>query len=200
MTPPKQASPAAPLDIDKAAVEFRSDEYELDYQEAYETFLLTSRLGSKRSRAMALALLTVAGAVMTVYYALDPRRLDAFILAAMAILVFLAVVLAPGLRASSGAKAVKRARGTYRISMGPGFITTPDGERWPLKGDKKARAFETGKLFAMRPDRLHTFCLPKRILSEAQLAEVRAILQESGLEFHGLEETGAGGSAQSGKP
>ena len=167
------------LEMESAEVALKTPEHELSFDEAYETFLLAGRRGTKASRGAALAILTLLGALMTAAYALDRTRLDAFPLALLCALVFIAAGAAPFRKARSGAKAVARRRGACLASLGIGFITTPNGERRPLKGDKRAGAFETSRLFAVRPGRLHAFCLPKRILSSDQIERIREILSKN---------------------
>lgn len=154
----------------------QSGEYRLTYREAYEAFYLLAKVGSETVRRITLVILFLLGAALTVGYAFWPRRLDFQIMAFLCVVTFVAVVVAPTWKAKRGAKKVERTGGFYRLGLGEGFVVTPDGQRHPLAADKWAKAFETKDLFVLRPSRVQTFCLPKRILVHDQISHVRHIL------------------------
>lgn len=82
----------------------------------------------------------------------------------------------PVLKAKKGAANVCGQNGTYRIELtGEGRIRSGN-EVVDLKGDKDARVIETDAIFIIRPDRVHTFCIPKRILSKEYVVELREAL------------------------
>jgi hypothetical protein len=154
-------------------------QYQLEYQEAYEAFLLLATKGSQTTRAAVLAGLFLVGAFLTFQYGLNPSHVEYLLLALLAVATFLGVAAAPSWRAKRGASQVARQLGSYCVGLGNGFVSTPDGERWPLAGDSLARAVETETLFIIRPDRINTFCLPKRILTTEQQDAVRNILTKN---------------------
>jgi hypothetical protein len=159
---------------------FWTPEYSLKRPEAAEAFKLVAALGGRRVRLAALAALFATGVFLTVSYGLNPSHLELPLLGLLTVGVYLAVALAPSWRAWRGAAQVAKLNGRYRLGFSPdGRLLTPDGESSPLRGDKRARAFETDELFVIRPDRLRTFCLPKRVLTAEQCGEVRRLLSDN---------------------
>lgn len=152
-------------------------EYRLKYDECYETFYLLSMRWSRRTRKILAAILTAIAVIMLVLYAKDNQGIHYFFIALLAILMLAYLLYVPALKARKGARSVSRQNGVYRVELaGDGKIRS-GREVVELKGDKDARVIETDTIFAIRPDRIHTFCLPKRIMSEEEIAEVRSALK-----------------------
>lgn len=151
--------------------------YKLTYEESYETFLALSMKQKKRTRYILAALMTAIAVAMLVLYWLDSSRVHYFVIAVLDILLLSYLVYVPALKAKKGAKAVSRQNGTYKIELTEEGAIRSQGQTIPLKGDKDARAIETENVFALRPDRMHTFCLPKRILTPVETVRVRELLQ-----------------------
>jgi hypothetical protein len=91
--------------------------------------------------------------------------------------LMLFVMYAPALKARRGARAVARTGGTYCyvLSAADGIILN-NGQAVPLDGDPDARAIESARVFAIRPDREHSFCIPKRVLKEEEITAIRRLL------------------------
>lgn len=152
--------------------------YKIKYEEGYETFYSLSMKFGKRMRNLLILVMTVIAAVMLFLYYRDSRKIHYFFIAVLDILLLYGLIYMPALKARKGAKKVSRQNGTYKIELtGDGMIRA-GGQCIPLKGDKDARMIETETIFAIRPDRVHTFCLPKRILTDQQTEKVRKLLQD----------------------
>lgn len=157
-------------------------EYQLSYDEAYQTFY---RLAFRWSRSFRIAVgvgLTIVAIAMLILFALDSTRIHYFFIAIVAVLMLAYLVYMPVLKARKGAAGVARASqrgGRFRLSLSPdGELTLGDGETIDLSAAKAGRAIETDTLFILRPDNLHTCCLPKRIMSGKEEDGVREILSE----------------------
>ena len=156
--------------------------YQLSYDEAYQTFYRLAFRWSKGFRLGVSAALTVIAVVMLILFALDSSRIHFFFIAIVAVLMLAYVIYMPALKARKGASNVAKAGrrgGKFRLSITPdGQLTLGDGETVDLAGSRGGRAIETKDLFILRPDNLHTCCLPKRVLTEEEETAVREILEE----------------------
>ncbi len=152
-------------------------EYRLKYDECQETFYLLGMKWGERKRKILTVLLTVIGVVMLLGYYRDSQKIHYFFIAILDILLLYYLIYVPALKAKKGAKKVSRQGGTYKIELTrEGKIRT--GNEWvDLNGDADARVIETDTIFVVRPDRVYTFCLPKRIMTEEEIEEVREILK-----------------------
>ncbi|UQZ89798.1 hypothetical protein C4J81_11495 [Deltaproteobacteria bacterium Smac51] len=151
--------------------------YSLTYDEAFEAFHRLAARGNPVARKIVAIGLLGLSAALIVMYALEPTRLEYFFLPILCLATYFGMMYYPGFKARRGAKAVATARGHYQVEITESGLIRSGGEDIELDGDKDARAFETSQLFVIRPDRLHTFCLPKRIMKEAEALEVREILK-----------------------
>jgi hypothetical protein len=98
-------------------------------------------------------------------------------LALIGILLLFYLIYMPVLKAKKGARAVAKANGVFKVEItDEGTISLPGQKPIDLDGDKDARAIETDALFIIRPDSAHTFCIPKRIMSDKESYGVREIL------------------------
>lgn len=162
--------------------------YELHFDEVYEALLLIidrRRVNSRRCMGIFLFLLAL---VCVVLYGRTPYGIQ-FALMALLFAVFSFLVLAyPQLKAQTGARAIIRRGGRYQIELlSDGWIALPNGDQVDLAGDKSGRTLETRELFALRPDRLHTLCIPKRILNDGQTQQIRQILTTYSRTYHFVE-------------
>ena len=151
--------------------------YKLNYEESYTAFFLLSMKWERRTRKILTAVLTVAGAALLTAYYLDSQKIHYFFAAILAILLLYYLIYVPVLKARKGAKAVTRQKGTYKFALTEDGKILSGGQTIELAGDKDARAIETESIFVLRPDRQHTFCLPKRILKPGETEAVRDILK-----------------------
>lgn len=152
--------------------------YSLTYDEAYEAFYLLAFKRSKKFKMAIGAALTLIAAVLLIGFVKDPTAVHFFFLAILSILLLFYLIYMPALHARRGAKEVKKTKGTYQIRFTEGGkVTTPTGT-FSLAGDKNARALETKNLFVIRTDTAQTFCLPKRIMKEQEILEIRQLLAE----------------------
>ena len=151
--------------------------YDLTYDEAYRAFSLLAFKRSGKFRLIAGIILTAAAVLMLVLFAMDNTKVMDLFLAVIAILLLFYLIYFPVLKARKGARAVERAKGTYRVAItDTGTISLPHEKPINLDGDKDARAIETDDLFVIRPDSYHTFCIPKRVMKEKEIYGVREIL------------------------
>lgn len=151
--------------------------YKLSYDEIYESFLLLSAKWSKKVRVIIGAILVGITVAMLIGYYLDSQRIHFFILAIFAILLLYYLIYVPVLKAKKGAQKVSKQKGTYRVKLTSDGKVVAGSETINMAGDKDARVIETERLYILRPDNAHTFCLPKRIMKKEEIEEVRALLK-----------------------
>ncbi len=153
--------------------------YKLTYQEAYDTFYLLASRQSKRTRILLGICLTAAAVCLLILFAADSRGIHYLFLAAIAILLLFYLLYHPVLSARKGARNVAKANGTYQITVnGSGRIRLPGNQTLQFGEDKYARAVETDSIFALRIDTQHTLCIPKRILKEREILQIRQMIEE----------------------
>ncbi len=161
--------------------------YSLTYDEAFEAFYRLAARGHPLVRKTVAAALLGLSAVLIVLYALEPARLEYFFLPLLCLAMYFGLMYYPSLKAKRGARRVAALGGLYQVEIrDDGFIRAA-GETLELAGDRDARAFESAGLFVIRPDRLHSFCLPKRIMKEAEILELRAILAKGLKKFKRID-------------
>ena len=158
----------------KKAYEFT---YKLSYDEIYESFLLLNTKRSKKVRfIIGLALVLIAVAMLIGYY-LDNQKMHFFILAIFSILLLYYLIYVPVLKSKRGANKVSKQNGTYRVKLTEDGKLHMGSEAIEMVGDKDARVIETERIYVLRPDNRHTFCLPKRIMKKEEIDEVRDLLK-----------------------
>lgn len=123
------------------------------------------------------ALLLIISAGLIVMYALEPTRLEYFFLPVLCLAMYFGLMYYPAFKARRGARQVAAVGGLYQVEIGTDGFIRAAGEEVKIKGDKDARAFESAALFVIRPDRFHSFCLPKRIMNENEALALREILR-----------------------
>ena len=155
-------------------------DYKLSYDEAYETFYKLAFRWSRKFQLIVGILLTVIAVVMLILFAMDSRRIHFFFIAIVCVIMLGYLIYMPTLKAKKGAANVAKAGqrgGKFHLSIYPdGHLTLGDGEDVGLQDVKGGRAIETKDLFIIRPDSLHTCCLPKRIMKAKEEDGVREIL------------------------
>lgn len=151
--------------------------YKLKYEECYETFWALNLKWSQKKRKIIMAILTFIAMLMLVEYYLDYKKVYCFVVAIIDILVLYYLIYIPILKAKNGARKVNRQGGIYKIKLTDKGKVIIQDEVIDLSGDRASRAVETKLVFAIRPDNIHTFCIPKRIMTEEQVCEVQRILQ-----------------------
>lgn len=125
-------------------------------------------------------MLTALAVGLLIAYYLDSRKIHYFYIAILTVLLLFYLIYAPVIRGKHGARKVMRAGGTYGVSLTKdGRVVMADGSSIDMAGDKNARFIETASSFIIRADNIHTFCLPKRIMSDAEILEVRELLKDS---------------------
>jgi hypothetical protein len=149
--------------------------YTLTYEEAYESFYqLSNKWSNKRKLIIGIFLTTIA-VIMLVLRFFDKSGIHYSFIAFVAILMLFYLIYAPLLKAKFGAWSVARQKGRYKFTVtAKGELILPNGEVMELANDKDARVIETSRIFVLRPDGRHTFCIPKRILKsdEAGIREI----------------------------
>lgn len=171
--------------------------FTLTYEEIREAFLMIIDRRSRTSRlAMNISLFLLA-LVCVCLYALYPQGLQFALMACLFAFFSFLVCVYPSWKAGRAARIVVKKGGTYKFSLSSeGYFILPGGEKLLLKGDSRSRAFETDTLFAVRPDRYHTICLPKRVIRTSDLIQVRSILQSNIRAFHDRTSSVKTGTAQ----
>lgn len=159
--------------------------FSLTYEEAREAFLLIiDRRTPAARRIMSFTLLALA-VICVCLYGLHPYGLQYALTALLFAVSSYLVSAYPSLRAARAAKNVTRTTGIYEFALSEaGCLLLPNGERIDLNGDSGSRAYETEHLFAIRPDRLHTFCLPKHSIPASDFQQVRSILKTNVRAYH----------------
>ena len=152
--------------------------YQLSYQEAYDAFRLLALRQSRRTRIILGVCLTAAAVGLLIYFALDPLRIFALLLALIAILLLFYLIYHPALSARRGAAKVAKQHGTYEVTVcGSGQIDLAGGTSLQYGEDKFARTIETDTIFAVRADQYTTICIPKRLLTNPDIEKIRTILK-----------------------
>lgn len=165
-----------------------SFQYKLNYDEAYETFLLLSTKWSRKVRLIITTAVIAIAVVLLILYFLDSRKAHLFFIAIVAIALLGYMLYFPPIKAKRGAARVQKTGGTYKIVLtADGQVVLPNSQSIPLNGDKQSRVLETERIFAIRADRLNTICIPKRVIKKADEENVRTLLK-SHLKYQDLRE------------
>ena len=157
--------------------EFYEFTYKLTYDEIYESFLLLNQRWGKKGRifvGVALVIITIA---MLLGYYLDSQKMHYFLLAIFSILLLYYLIYVPVIKAKRGAQKVSKINGRYRVKIRANGKIQAETEVIDIAGDKDARVIETDRLYVLRPDNRHTFCLPKRIMKQDEIEEIRELLK-----------------------
>lgn len=159
--------------------------FSLTYEEARETFLLVIDHRSPAARRIMSGTLLLAAVLCVYLYAMHPYGLQFSLMALLFALFSFLVHSYPSLKAGRAARAVVRQHGIYELTLSEnGCFILPGGKKLALNGDSRSRAFETDTLFAIRPDRFHTICIPRRCVPVSELERVRRILKTNVRTFH----------------
>jgi hypothetical protein len=162
--------------------------YKLSYDDIYETFSTLMGKHSLRCRYILTAVLFAMAVVMLVLYAHNPSHIEYSFLALINALGMFMVFGYPEIKARRNAKRVNSIRGAYELTFYPqGQIQPRGGTKLELNGDKDARAFETESLFIIRPDRLHTFTIPKRTIRPEELEMIRETLKSHMKKYYNIQ-------------
>lgn len=139
--------------------------YTLTYEEAYESFYQLANKWSNKKKLIIGIFLTAITVIMLVLRFFDKTGFHYSFIAFVAILMLFHLIYAPLLKARFGARSVSRQKGRYKFAItATGELILPNDEIMDLSNDKDARVIETSRIFVLRPDGRHTFCIPKRIL------------------------------------
>lgn len=159
--------------------------FSLTYEEAREAFLLIiDRRSPAARRIMSLTLLALA-ILCVCLYGLHPYGLQYAMMSLLFAAASYLVSAYPSLRANRAARNVAQCAGVYELTLSEeGYLLLPGGEKLALNGDSRSRAYETDRLFAIRPDRLHTVCLPKHSIPASEHPQVRRILKTNTRAYH----------------
>ena len=151
--------------------------YQLSYDELAESMTLICDKRSKKSRTIMGWILFALAIGAVILYAFNPYGVHyAFTAIVMAAFSFV-VWYYPSLKGKNSARKISKRKGTYKLVVSSDGYIVPYGDGpvdlFEFAGGK---SFETNNLFAIRADQLHSFCIPKRILSQKQLSEIRDML------------------------
>lgn len=149
--------------------------YNLTYEEAYESFYQLVNKWTNKKKLIIGIFLTAVAVIMLILRFFDKAGIHYSFIAFVAILMLFYLIYAPLLKAKFGARSVARQKGRYKFAVtATGELILPNGEIMELSNDKDARVIETSRIFVLRPDGRHTFCIPKRVLKsdEAGIREI----------------------------
>lgn len=158
--------------------------YQLEPAQIHEAFrLILDRRGKAARTVVSAFLLLLALALF-----LRGDRLAPGVGSNLAVYAaFLAVLVYgyPNFRARWSTRKLSRKSGRYQLDFyEDGTILLPDGSRVPLRGDRASRGYATPRIYALRPDRFHTFCIPRSALSPAQQPQLEQLLRTYLGAFH----------------
>lgn len=157
--------------------EFYEFNYKLTYDEIYDSFLLLNQRWGKKGRIFVGAALIIITIAMLAGYYLDSQKMHYFLLAIFSILLLYYLIYVPVIKAKRGAQKVSKINGRYRVKIRANGKIQAETEVIDIAGDKDARVIETDRLYVLRPDNRHTFCLPKRIMKQDEIEEIRELLK-----------------------
>lgn len=152
--------------------------FRLSYDEAFEAFHNLLERGNKKLRTAATAGVALAATGLLIGFALDRTKMHFLYTALMAVIVLSLLIYAPVINAKKGAKKVAAANGSYQLRISSkGQVILPRKEPISMAGDKNSRAIETRNLFVIRTDNTNTICIPKRIMKDTEIDDIRKILK-----------------------
>ena len=152
--------------------------YKMSRDEALDAFTNLATKWKPKTQKIISAIIAAIAVVFLIIYIADNAKIHYFFVALIAIFALSLVVYGPVLKAKRGAAKVGKIGGTYKVELlADGKIKLPNGEAISLDGDKSSRSVETSHVFAIRTDSAHTFCIPKRIVKEKDLEDIRKILK-----------------------
>lgn len=153
--------------------------YQLEPSQTKEAlFLILDRRGIRARAIIAVLLFLLAAGLVLWGNSVAPgvNLTLAGYSAAVAVLVY----CYPKMRAQWSSRRLSRTAGHYQLAFYTnGTVGLPDGSQVSLRGDKGSRGFSTSRVFALRPDRQHTFCIPRSALSPHQQAILTQLLREN---------------------
>lgn len=153
-------------------------QYTLPYKDIYETFLILMRRGKGVIYQILSVVIISAGIFFLFLLFRNPARIDYSISALLAAFAIIASKCYPQYKARKNALRLSRIKGHYDITIYmQGIIQSKEEPGISLQSDRKARAFETERLFIVRPDANHTYSIPKTALSDSDVLFVRQTLQ-----------------------
>lgn len=154
--------------------------YKMTYDEVYEAFyLILDRRGST-ARYVVSGILGLVSVGCILGYAKRPENITYSFLALLCAVFMLWLLSGIHIKAKKAAKRVCKNNGMYEVEIREnGYIYLNPNNRVKINGDKGSRGYETEKIFAVRTDRDHTFCLPKRMMNSREEAFVRNTLKEN---------------------
>lgn len=151
--------------------------YTLTYDEIYEAFSILNQKWGKNVKRILTVILTVLAVFLLYAYYRDNQNLPCFFLAILDILLLYYLLYVPILKSRRGAQKVAKQKGQYKVRLTKDGTLMLGAEKIRLAGDKDARAIETDRIYVIRPDNIHTLCLPKRIMTADEVVGVREILK-----------------------
>lgn len=152
-------------------------QYRLSYGEAYEAFYLLADKWGRKWRLFAFLFLGTVAAALLILQLATRGAVQYSLLVVFCALLMPFVYFRPAVVARRGAQTVVKQCGSYcySISSEKGFILN-DGSVVRFQADADARALESGDIFVVRPDKTHTFCIPKRTLLAREISGLRSVL------------------------
>ena len=160
--------------------------YQLSYQEAYDTFYLLATRITKKGKIIYGMLLTAVAVLSLIFYGLDTRKVHLCLLAIFAVALLFYLLYYPTFAARKGATKVATLAGNYQFTinqLGQITLPQPNGNEKAsyivtLGKDKYSRVLETDTIYAIRADAQTTLCLPKRILTKDQKAQLDQLFHD----------------------
>lgn len=166
--------------MNKKSMEKVRFRYHMTYDEVYEAFyLILDRRGSL-ARYVVSGILGLISACCIWGYAKRPENLTYSFLAFICAVFMLWLLGGIHIKAKKGAKRVYKNKGMYEVEIRiNGYIYLNNNSKIKINGDKNSSGYETENIFALRTDREHTFCLPKRMMNLEEQEFVRNVLEEN---------------------
>ena len=153
-------------------------QYQPTYDELKEAIALLVEKRSKRSRRVVGCLWLIAALICLVLYIREPIGLHYAFGALVGSVTATLVWGYPDIKAAAEAKKILKKKGTYKLQIRSDGYVIPYGlDPLSLSEDKKSRAYETDRLFSIRPDLNHSIYLPKRAMDKNRIEFTRNILQ-----------------------
>lgn len=152
--------------------------YNLSFDELFEAISMLVDKKSKKSRMIMGCVLFLAAVSCVILYAFQPYGIQ-YAFSAFVLGVFACLVMGyPTLKGRINARRICKQKGVYKITFTTdGYITPYKENALDLWEDNKCCAYESDAVFALRADRTHSFCIPKRVLTPTQVNQTRQMFK-----------------------
>ena len=152
--------------------------YNLSFDELFEAISMLVDKKSKKSRMIMGCVLFLAAVSCVILYAFQPYGIQ-YAFSALILGVFACLVMGyPTFKGKINARKICKQKGIYKVTFTTDGYIAPYGEKaHDLWADSKCCAYESDFIFALRADRTHSFCIPKRVLTPTQINQTRQMFK-----------------------